>query len=164
MPPNYGKNMKKFFLILSISTLSISSFADVYWGIGYGNISDEDDGDELSLGALELTVGNRIDDQFAIEFTLAQGIQDDTFDGIEAELDTSFYAKGIYHVNDNFFINATWGRVELTGCYRGTCASAGDTEGGIGIGVDFPLQNDSAIRLAYDKLGETDLVSLKYIF
>mgnify|MGYP006138170745 CR=1 FL=1 len=155
--------MKKIITMLFV-VFSVSSYADVYWGVGYGNISDEDDGDELSLGALELTVGNRVNEKFAFEFTLAQGIQDDTVDGIEAELDTSFYAKGMYYINENIFVNAFWGRVELEGCYQGTCASAGDTEGGFGIGVDFPLQSDAAIRLSYDSVDDADIVSLKYIF
>ena len=156
--------MKKLLLLLIVSCLSISSFAEVYFGIGYGNISDSDDGDSISLGAIDFTVGNRVDENFAFELTLSQGIQDDEFDGIEAELDTSFAARALYHFNENLFINAFWGRVELEGCYNGLCVGASETEGGIGIGADFPLENNSAIRLSLDSVDDAEIVSLKYIF
>ena len=155
--------MKKI-ILTTLMVFSISSYADVYWGVGYGNISDEDDGDELSLGALELTVGNRVNENFAFEFTLAQGIQDDKLYGADVELETNYYGKALYYFNDNIFINAFWGRLEAEVCYQGTCVSTGDTEGGFGIGADFPLQNDSAIRLSYDNVDDADIVSLKYIF
>ncbi len=154
--------MKKIvttFLIL----FSISSHADIYWGVGYSNISDEDDGDELSLGALELTVGNKVENM-SVELTVAQGSKDDTYDGIDIEMDTSYYGKVLYHFSDNLFVNAFWGRIELEGCYEGTCATAGETESGFGLGVDIPTSSDAVIRFSFDKVDEADIVSLKYIF
>jgi len=185
--------------------MSTSAYSEVYYGIGYGNMSEDVETEELSLGVLDLTIGNRFNEKFSLELTVASGIQDDevvgeySIDGgqvnrINLKSKTSFYARALYHFDENFFINAIWGRMEAEMCYQakyssvnlaamidtvitGTvtgsyylhsyedhCVSAGDTEGGLGLGMDFPLKNDSAIRLSYDYIDGTNLLSLKYVF
>ena len=42
------------------------------------------------------------------------GITDDTLYGVKAELDPSFYLKGIYDINENIFINVNWAKYEAT--------------------------------------------------
>ncbi|MDC0546382.1 hypothetical protein OAO62_06085 [Gammaproteobacteria bacterium] len=155
--------MKKIMMFILSMPLFLSA-AD--FGVGYSNFDiDLGDGDSVSLGAIALTVGQTTEDgKFSGEFGIMIPAQDDKFDGVDVELKTAPYIRGMYHVNENFFLSAGWMRLDAEVSSGGYSESASDTEGAIGIGVSFPLNNDGEIRLIYENVDDADLVSVKYNF
>ena len=172
--------MKKIFtFILFLMSFTVSS--EFYYGVGYLNASSEIDDDKFSMGVVEVTLGNTIDDSFSIEMALGYGVGGDEIGSgkyaIDAEIESSFALRGIYHINDNFFVNLFWTKVNSSGeDYRGWDYSGSSKSIGIGLGVDFEMseENNQKIRLSYDiaKCSDCDedenakehYISLKYLF
>tara|TARA_Y100000768_G_scaffold356841_1_gene311479 strand:- start:956 stop:1441 length:486 start_codon:yes stop_codon:yes gene_type:complete len=156
------KNMKKLIIIILSMPLFLNA-AD--WGVGYTNFDiDLGDGDSASLGAVALTVGRTTEDgKFSGEFGIMIPAQDDTIDGVDVELEVAPYIRGMYNINENFFLSAGWMKLEAEACYQGYCESGSDTEGAIGLGVSFP-SNNGQFRLIYEDVDDADVVSFKYNF
>ena len=155
--------MKKIMLFILSMPLFLSA-AD--FGVGYSNFDiDLGDGDSVSLGAIALTVGQTTEDgKFSGELGIMIPVQDDKLDGVDVELKTAPYIRGMYHINENLFLSAGWMKLKSEVSYGGYSESGSDTEGAIGIGVSFPLNNDGEIRLIYENVDDADLVSVKYNF
>jgi len=149
--------MKNLFILLLIP-----SFAFAGWNVGYTNLSgDLGDGDSISLGALNAGYkwANIQDSDFSVQAGVAFGIKDDTFEGVDIELDPSYYLKGMYDINENFFISANWAKLEATASYAGVSASAGETEAGFGVGF-----NVGEFTIMFDFIEDTDLFSFQFNF
>ena len=101
--------MKRLLLIIILS-IPATSFAG--WTAGYTVLDlDLGDGDSLSLGAINASYKwNSDDSDFSTELGVLLPVQDDKLYGVTLELDTSIYLKGMYNINENVFIAATWGR------------------------------------------------------
>ena len=172
--------MKKIFtFILFLMSFTVSS--EFYYGVGYLNASSEIDDDKFSMGVVEVTLGNTIDDSFSTEMALGYGVGGDEIGSgryaIDAEIESSFALRGIYHINDNFFVNLFWTKLNLYAeDYRGWDYSDTGKDIGIGLGVDFKMneENNQKIRLSYDiaKCSGCDdddnvkdhFISIKYLF
>ena len=160
--------MKKILLIIAAFGVFSIQADDMKFGVGY-TISSWDDivneGDSLSLGSLELTAFKSFDNGFAAEVGVAEGVSDDSLGSVTAELDTSFFVRGFYNINDNFYVNAIWGNIEATATAGALSASASDTDLGFGVGVMFSIPNsDNMFRLGYEDIDEMSQVSLKFLF
>ena len=149
--------MKKLFILCLVPT-----FAFANWNIGYTNVDgDMGDGDSISLGALNAayTWENIQDSDFSVQTGALIGISDDEIDGIDVELDPSFYLKGMYNVNETFFISVNWANVEATASYQGESISGSDSEAGFGFGF-----NIGDVTLMFDSIEDTDMFSIQYNF
>ena len=149
--------MKKLFILLIVP-----SFAFAGWSVGYTNFDgDLGDGDSISLGAINAGYKweNIQETDFSVQAGFAFGISDDTFDGVDVELDPSYYLKGLYDINDTFFISANWVRLEATVSAGNLSDSASDNEAGFGFGF-----NVGKVTLMFDFIEDTDLFSIQYNF
>ena len=149
--------MKKLFILLLIP-----SFAFAGWNVGYSNLDgDAGDGYSISLGALNAgyTWSNIQDSDFSVQAGIALGLTDDTFMGVDVELDPSYYLKGMYDINENFFISVNWAKLELTASALGESVSASDTDAGFGFGF-----NVGKVTLMFDSIEDVDLFSIQYNF
>ena len=148
--------MKKLLLMIMLS-IPATSFAG--WAAGYTVLDlDMGDGDSLSLGAINASYKWDLDD-FSTEAGVLIGVQDDKLYGVTAELDPSIYLKGMYNINENVFLAATWTKFEATASYSGYSDSGGDSEAGIGIGF-----NAGQMTYSFDVVDDTNMFSLQYNF
>ena len=161
--------MKKILLLIAAFGVFSIQAADIKYGVGYSILSWDDvidPGDDVTLGSLELTAYKSYDNGFAAEIGLAEGIGDDDLNGgITIELDTSYFVRGFYNINDNFYVNAIWGNLGLTASAGAESASKSATDLGYGLGVMFSLpDSDYMFRLGYEDISDISQVSLKFLF
>ena len=167
--------MKKIFLMIAAFGVFSIQAADMKWGIGYTSISEDDviyNGDSVTLGGIDLSVHFDYGNNFSSEFGIVEGIRDED-DSVsvlgvvvpyEISLGTSFYARGFYHVNDNFFINAVYGDYEIEANVANIVRlEESDTELGFGAGVQFLVQ-DRTFRFMYEDVDGQGIISLKALF
>lgn len=161
--------MKKILLLIAAFGVFSIQAADIKYGVGYTTLSSDDvidPGDDITLGSLELTAYKSFDNGFAAEIGLAEGIgNDDLKGGITIELDTSYFVRGFYNINDNFYVNAIWGNYGLKASAGAESASTSATDLGYGLGVMFSFpDSDYMFRLGYEDISDTRQVSLKFLF
>ena len=148
--------MKKLLLMIMLS-IPATSFAG--WTAGYTVLDlDMDDGDSLSLGAINLAYKWDLDD-FSTEAGVLIGVQDDKLYGVSLELEPSVFIKGMYNINENVFLAATWGKFEAKASAGSSSATANDSEAGIGIGF-----NAGQMTFSFDVMDDTNMFSLQYNF
>ena len=150
--------MKKFLLAFLI-TLPAYSYAS--FGLGYTNLDlDMGDGDSLSLGALNASYTWKTDDSpFSLQTGVIVGITDDKLYGVTAELDPSFFLKGLYDINENFFINVNWAKYEATASAGSISESGSDSEAGFGFGFYI-----GKTTIMFDFIDDTDMFTIQYNF
>tara|TARA_A200000113_G_C8636333_1_gene280968 strand:- start:13 stop:516 length:504 start_codon:yes stop_codon:yes gene_type:complete len=167
--------MKKILLIIAAFGVFSIQAADMKWGIGYTSVSDDDviyNGDSVTIGGIDLSVNFDYGNNFSSEFGIIEGIRDED-DSVSVlgvvvpysiSLGTSFYARGFYHVNDNFFINAVFGNYELEANVANIVRlEESDTELGFGAGVQFEVE-DRTFRFMYEDVDGQGIISLKALF
>ena len=172
--------MKKI-VTLILCLMSFTASSEFYYGVGYLSASSEIDDEKFSMGVVEVTLGNTIGDSFSTEMALGYGVGGDEIGSgkyaIDAEIESSFALRGIYHINDNFFVNLFWTKLNVYAeDYRGRDSSGSGKSIGIGLGVDFEMseENNQKIRLSYDiakcsgcdddENAKEHYISLKYLF
>mgnify|MGYP006250498685 CR=1 FL=1 len=165
--------MKKILLIIAAFGVFSIQAADMKWGIGYISLSEDDvvyNGDSTTIGGIDISVNFDYGNNFSSEFGIIEGIVDDddvvTVSGstipYEVSFGTSFYARGFYHINDNFFVNAVYGKYELDLDVASITTSGSDTELGFGAGVQFKA-GDRTFRFMYEDVDSQGLISLKVL-
>ena len=167
--------MKKILLIIAAFGVFSIQAADMKWGIGYTSISDDDVvyyGDSVTIGGIDISVNFDYGNNFSSEFGIIEGIKDEsdsvTISGsvvpYKMKFGTSFYARGFYHINDNFFINAVYGDYELKANIANVVQlEESDTELGFGAGVQFKA-GDRTFRFMYEDVDSQGIISLKTLF
>lgn len=150
--------MKKFLLTILVA---VPAYSYASFGIGYTSLDlDMGDGDSLSIGALSGSYTFSADDSpFSLQTGVLIGITDDTLYGVKAELDPSFYLKGIYDINENIFINVNWAKYEATASAGSESISGSDSEAGFGFGF-----NVGKAKIMFDFIEDTDMFSIQYNF
>lgn len=146
---------------LMMAILMMPIFVSAGFTTGYSVLDlDLGDGDSISLGAVNAayTWGGE-DSPFSTQAGVLIGIQDDKFEGVKLELDPSFFIKGMYNLNENFFIAATWTKFEAEASAGSISESASDSEMGLGIGF-----NAGKFRFIFDHVDDTDIFSIQYNF
>jgi hypothetical protein len=145
---------------LMMAILLMPIFVSAGFTTGYSVLDlDLGDGDSISLGALNAAYTWEGDSPFSTQAGVLIGIQDDKFEGVTLELDPSFYLKGMYNLNENFFIAATWTKFEAEASAGSISESASDSEMGLGIGF-----NAGKFRFIFDHVDDTDIFSIQYSF
>lgn len=160
---------KKALLAAAILGTSLSASANWKLGVGYGNISDSEDGIDLSLGGLMVSAGYQFDLTESVSLTpqlrYGLGIQDDEVSGVDIELD-NFYAlslKASTTLGEKAYayVVPSYGKLELTGSAGGYSVSAdSDWEFGFGAGVGYNVSENTSIEVSYESFDGADLIGL----
>tara|TARA_A100001011_G_C13895745_1_gene668896 strand:+ start:21 stop:488 length:468 start_codon:yes stop_codon:yes gene_type:complete len=154
--------MRKLFVLIMLAPV----FAYANASVGYTNLDiDLGDGDSASLGALNIGYTMDVDDSpFSVQAGIAIGLTDDTVYGVNVELDPSFYIRGMYEVNENFFISASWinFQAELSASANGVTVSedGSDSEAGFGLG----FRPNEKVTVMFDVVEDTNLFTVQYNF
>ena len=154
--------MRKLFVLIMLAPV----FAYANASVGYTNLDiDLGDGDSASLGALNIGYTMDVDDSpFSVQAGIAIGLTDDTVYGVNVELDPSFYIRGMYEVNENFFISASWinFQAELSASANGVTVSedGSDSEAGFGLG----FRPNEKVTVMFDVVEDTNLLTVQYNF
>jgi opacity protein-like surface antigen len=166
---NGGDPMKK--LLLAALMLSISSIAhaDGGWvsGIGYTQLSEDDEGIDVSLGVFGGSIGYRFGsgDSLSVipELRFGIGVSDDSAEiiGIQATVEIkSFVAvsvRGEYALNDSVYVFAqpAYANLDLEVTIGSISASDDDWEFGFGAGAGFAVSENASIELVIEDFNGT---------
>lgn len=168
--------MKK--ILTGLALLSISSFSLAEgWngGIAYAQIGSNDDELDITLGAIELSLGYEFTSSSAytsgIDLDLAFGMSDDSVDAgffdIDVELDQmiSLSYVGSYAFNENFYglFNVGYADAEITGSVSSVSVSASESDFIAGVGLGYSFNDSTALEVKYRQTGsdiDFDLLSL----
>ena len=171
--------MKKLILILVAFGVANIQAMETKYGIGYSNkeISSGSGGQSIDWDNIELSYYVSFDNNFAAEFSLSTGIKDNSFvdgnDIVKYEGDTSYFLKGIYNINDTFYISGIYADAKVKVTVSGVSASAGDEDFGFGLGANFQIPNsENIIRVGFESFDfspagtdtEIDKLTLTYLF
>lgn len=166
---------KKTALAILIAGSSFSSFANWVGGVSYINLSDENDGLEISLGGISGSLGYKIDSDnnfyFMPEVRIGTGISDDsvTMFGVDVDVEMdSFIAlsvRGQYELNNGVYLFAapSYANVELTASASQGGQSASVTEDswefGFGGGVGYKFNESTSAEFMYEQYDGVDVLS-----
>lgn len=167
---------KKTVLAMFIAGTSFSSFANWVGGVSYVNLSEGDDGEEISLGGITASLGYKIDSgnnfYFVPEVRIGTGVGDDSVSmfgvDVDVEMD-SFIAlsvRGQYDLNNGVYLFAvpSYANVEFTAnaSQGGQSASATEDswEFGVGAGAGYKFNESTSAEFMYEQYDGTDVLSL----
>ena len=151
--------MKKIFLIIAAFGVFSIQASDLKYNIGYVDGDIEQGGASIGLSNITLSVSYPIEyiEGLSVEAGISEPVGDDKLtdgsDVIEYETSGAFL-KGIYHLNETFFVNLNWHYSEIKLDINGiTGLKISDTELGYGVGMNFDVPNlDGKIIIGYEIL------------
>ncbi|WP_114326892.1 outer membrane beta-barrel protein [Candidatus Colwellia aromaticivorans] len=158
---------KKTALAILIAGTSFSSLANWVGGVSYINLSDDEDGIDISLSGISGSLGYKIDSNtnfnFIPEVRIGTGISDDTVYGVDVEMD-SFIAlsvRGQYSLENGVYLFAapSYANVELTASYGGYSETDDSWEFGIGGGAGYKFNESTSAEFMYEQYDGTDVLS-----
>jgi opacity protein-like surface antigen len=132
----------------------------------YLSIGDSD----VDVGGIGVAIGNNVHENVAVEVIVGTGVGDDSYDGVDVELD-SYYGlvvKPNMDVGDraNIFLNIGYVDVDVSASGFGVSASASSDEflWGLGAQIDFTEQMYGTV--SFIDIDETDgfKISVGYSF
>jgi hypothetical protein len=166
---------KKTALAILIAGTSFSSFANWVGGVSYINVSDKEDGVEISLGGISGTLGYKIDSDnnfyFMPEVSIGTGISDDSITMLGVDVDVemdSFIAlsvRGQYDLNNSIYLFAapSYANVKITASASQGSQSASATEDswefGFGGGVGYKFNESTSAEFMYEQYDGVDILS-----
>ncbi|WP_298443015.1 porin family protein [uncultured Ferrimonas sp.] len=148
--------MKK--LLIALAMLPALACADngAYVGVQYSNV----DAEEVSLGALGLQAGYQFSEYLSAEGRMGVGISDDTYMGVDIELNNYFgaYLKAQYPTASGFSPYALLGysKGELEASFQGESLSEDESDMSYGVGVEYDLGNRFLLGVEYLVLIDKD--------
>ncbi|MEL6448653.1 MAG: outer membrane beta-barrel protein [Pseudomonadota bacterium] len=162
--------MKRILFTLIFLTASLPASAQWVVGGGYLNLSDDDDGIDVSLGAVYGSLGYIIEGEgqfsFIPEVRVGFGVSDDTNSGVDVELDTFFALslRGQYDFESGLYLYAapSYARAEFTATsplFSGS-VSEDDWEFGIGGGAGYRFTDQTWGEVSYETFDGTDAFSI----
>jgi opacity protein-like surface antigen len=166
---------KKTCIALSLLALPLTASADWLVGGGYGNISDDEDGIDLSLGVIYGSIAYEFSNEnspFIImpELRLGTGISDDSFAGVDIEVNsfTALSVRGQYNYDNGVYLFAmpSYANLDVEASFGGHSESDDSWEFGFGGGVGAQINEKLDIEASYESYDGTDVLSvgLKYAF
>lgn len=169
---------RKLFLVVVLAALSSVASAEWVAGVGYTNLSDDEDGIDVSVGAIAGSIGYRFPSasnwSIMPELRVGFGVNDDTVDVLGTRFDVEvnrFIAltlRGQYDVNDSVYVFAqpSYANLDLEVSAFGLSASDDDDEFGFGAGVGLKFVDNMSGELSYEYFDGTDVISvgIKYSF
>lgn len=160
--------MKRFMAIALLSLLPFAANAEWVGGVGYVNLSDDDGGIDVSLGAIAASIGYRFDTEgdFSLipEFRLGTGVGDDTVLGVDVEVESllAFSVRGQYDFASGAYVYAVpaYANLDLKATSGGVSASDDDWEFGFGAGAGYMFSDKVSGELSYETYDGTDVFSI----
>ncbi|OUW82646.1 MAG: hypothetical protein CBD82_00945 [Gammaproteobacteria bacterium TMED222] len=171
--------MKKLILILIAFGVANIQAMETKYGIGYSNIDLSDNGESIDYDNIELSYHVSFDNNFAAEFSFSTGVKDTTFvagnDTVKWGGGNSYFLKGIYNINDTFYVSAIYADTELDVETAGVSVSIGDEDFGFGLGANYQIPNsENIIRIGFESYdfgvsttntsASVDKLTLTYLF
>ncbi len=163
--------MKNTFKVLAVSSLLalFATSANAQWNMsaGYTQLSDDSDGLDVTLGAVTVGAGYLIENdesQFSWmpEIKIGLGIKDDSFFGIDVEIDryVALSFRGQYQVNDTIYVYAqpVYANLKISAPDYGESSS--EWELGFGGGVGFQATEALSFEATYESIDGTDVASV----
>ena len=173
--------MKKLILILVAFGVANIQAMETKYGIGYSNIDLSANGDSIDYDNIELSYHVSFDNNFAAEFTFSTGVKDNTFvdgnDTVKWGGGDNYFLKGIYNINDTFYVSAIYADTELDikDVGTGLSVSIGDEDFGFGLGANYQIPNsENILRIGFESYDfeinltgvstSADKLTLTYLF
>ena len=159
--------------------MSVQASAGWNAGLAYSHFKDDEDGVDISLDAVTLSVGYeiRIEDSkfsFMPELRVGFGVGDDTINEFETdfmlEIETYYglSARGTYHASPNFyiFLQPSYVNLEVKVSAMGMSAKEDDWEFGLGGGVGFIPTDNVMLEAIFEDFDGTNVISagVRYSF
>lgn len=166
---------KKTAIALTLLSLSLTASADWQMGGGFGNLSDDSDGDEISLNVLFGSVSYKIENSkndffFVPELRVGTGVGDDSLYGatIEVESFIALSVRGQYDYSNGAYVYVmpSYANLDIKASYNGNSASDDSWELGFGGGVGYQVNKKMSVEATYENYDGTDMLSVgfKYAF
>lgn len=169
---------KSLFFLIVLFGLSNAASAEWVAGVGYANLSDDEDGIDISVGTIAGSLGYRFPStsNFSImpELRIGFGVNDDTVDfgglpfDVEVKSFVALSVRGQYEVNDSFYVYAqpSYANLDIEVSALGMSASDDDDEFGFGAGLGLHFNDHVSGEAAYEYFDGTDVFSIgiKYAF
>jgi opacity protein-like surface antigen len=169
------KMFKKTVLVILIAGTSFSSLANWVGGVSYINLSDKEDGIDISLGGVTGSIGYQINTDnnfyFMPEVRIGTGISEDSvsmFDvNVNIDMD-SFIAlsiRGQYELDNGVYLFAapSYANVEFTASASQGGQSASETEDswefGFGGGAGYKFNDSTSAEFSYEQFDGTDVLN-----
>jgi hypothetical protein len=167
--------LKQFLFSLSLLVLPLTASANWLVGAGYANLSAEDDGDDLSLGAIYGSVAYEFpqaDSQFSImpELRVGTGVSDDHIDSITVEVNSfiTLSVRGQYNYDNGvyLYVMPSYANLDSKASIQGRSISDDEWELGFGGGVGKKLNTNISVEVSFESYDDTDAftVGFKYAF
>jgi len=167
---------KKSLIALTLLTLPLTAFANWSAGAGYANISDNEDGNDISLGVIYGAIAYEFAKEnspfsFVPELRIGTGISDDTFDStvkVEVESFTVLSVRGQYNYDNGvyLYVMPSYANLDMKANFHGESYSDDSWEFGLGGGVGKKISDKTSVEASYESYDGTDVLTIgfKYAF
>ncbi len=166
---------KKSLIALSLLTLPLTAAANWSAGAGYANLSAEDDGVDVSLGAIYGSVAYEFmqkDSNISLmpELRIGTGVSDDTIGSVKVEVEsfTAISFRGQYNYDNGvyLYLMPSYANLDLKASLNGNSITEDDWEFGFGGGVGKKINDKTRIEASFESYDDTDVftVGFKYSF
>ncbi len=164
--------LKKTLLAACITAISFSSSANWVGGVSYVNLSEDEAGMDISLGAIVGSIAYKTESEnnfyFIPELRLGVGLGDDSVEvfgtSVDVEMDrfVSLSVKGQYEFDNSVyvFLAPSYTNVEVTASTAGISATEDDWEFGLGGGLGYQFNEAAALEVSLEQFDGSDLLSL----
>jgi opacity protein-like surface antigen len=159
----------------------VSAQASAGWnaGMAYSNFQDDEEGIDISLDGVTLSVGYEfaVKDSklsFMPELRLGFGAEDDNISEFETNITVgieTYYgvtARGTYHASPHFyvFLQPSYVNLEVKATSMGMSAKEDDWETGFGGGVGFVPMDNFMLEAIFEDFDGTNVISagIRYSF
>ena len=171
--------MRNLILILVAFGAANIQAMETKYGIGYSNIDLSDNEESIDYDNIELSYHISFDNNFAAEFSFSTGVKDHTFvdgnDTVKWGGGNNYFLKGIYNINDTFYVSAIYADTEIDVENEGESISIGDEDFGFGLGANYQIPNsENIIRIGFESYDfllvfseakvSIDKIALTYLF
>jgi opacity protein-like surface antigen len=182
---------KKTAIALTLLSLSLTASANWQAGAGFGNLSDDIEGNDISLNVLYGSVAYKIENSnndffFMPELRIGTGVGDDSineswtfYNGynnvhidnkikVEVKSFIALSARAQYEYSSGayVYIMPSYANLDIKASSDGESFSDDSWEFGIGAGVGYSLNKKVSVEASFEKYDGTDLLSVgfKYSF
>lgn len=167
--------LKKFLIALALLTLPLTVSANWLVGAGYASLSAEDDGDNLSLGAIYGSLAYefpQVDSNFSFipELRIGTGVSDDKIGSVAIEIErfTELSIRGQYNYDNGvyLFIMPSYANLDSKASFRGRSIRENEWEFGFGGGFGKKINANTRVEVSFASYDDTDAftVGFKYTF
>lgn len=160
------------FIFVGLFLLAQGAHAQWLLGGGYYNLSDDEDGIDVSIGSMVASVGYQFPSQgnfsFIPELRVGFGLGDDDIFGVKVEVDRliALSFRGQFDFDSGVYVFAApaYADVEFKASGGGVSVTDGSGEFGIGGGVGFHFSDAARGEISYETYDGTDVFGLAIKF